>query len=171
MIHEGSPHDSKIFTEILEELRRRRLLRRGDTLIMDKGYYSYQNNQLGVSKFKIVPLIFPKSNFKLKKVLDTLSYPLHVYRNSKLDKKIKKFFSDLMEDFKDKISSWHRFKKIRSVIEDMFKIAKKSLSLNKIHRYTQKSVAKHASLNVLLLGTIITLGYSSKKQLQSLAES
>lgn len=171
LIHEGSPHDSKIFTEILEELRRRRLLRRGDTVIMDKGYYSYQNYQISVSKYQIVPLIFPKNNFKLKKALDTLSYPLQVYRHSKLNMKIKRFFSDLLNDFKDKISSWQRFKKIRSIIEDMFKLAKKSLSLEKIHRYTQKSVTKHASLNVLLLGTIITLGYNSKKQLQTLAES
>lgn len=53
----------------------------------------------------------------------------------------------------------------------MFKLAKKSLDLEKIHRYTQKSVAKHVFLNVLLLGTIISLGYNSKKQLQSLGES
>ncbi len=38
LIHEGSPHDSKIYIEILEELRRRRIMRRGDTIIMDKGY-------------------------------------------------------------------------------------------------------------------------------------
>jgi hypothetical protein len=48
----------------------------------------------------------------------------------------------------------------------MFKLAKKSLDLGKIHGYTRKSVTKHVSLNVLLLGTIITLGYTSKTALK-----
>ena len=59
----------KIYTEILEELRRRRVMRRGDTIIMDKGYYSYINYQLGVSKYNIVPINFSnnlKKNFKQK---------------------------------------------------------------------------------------------------------
>jgi hypothetical protein len=69
------------------------------------------------------------------------------------------------------MEKWQDFKYIRSIIEDMFKLAKKSLDLHKIHRYTTKSVTKHASLNVLLIGTIITLGYNSKTQLQTLAET
>ncbi|MBM4240231.1 MAG: transposase [Euryarchaeota archaeon] len=48
LIHEGSPHDSRIYEEILEELHRRRIMRKGDTIITDKGYYSYQNYQLSV---------------------------------------------------------------------------------------------------------------------------
>ena len=171
LIHEGSPHDSKIYSEILEELKRRRLIRRGDTIIMDKGYYSYQNYLLGVSRYQIVPLIFPKSNFKLKKALSKLSYPINCFRNSKLKKKTKKFFTELKKEFIHKISEWQRYKYIRSIIEDMFKLAKKSLDLTKIHRYTTKSVTKHVSLNVLLLGTIISLGYNSKTQLQTLAET
>jgi hypothetical protein len=66
---------------------------------------------------------------------------------------------------------WQDFKYIRSIIEDMFKLAKKSLDLHKIHRYTTKSITKHVSLNVLLIGTIITLGYNSKTHLQTLAEN
>ncbi len=66
---------------------------------------------------------------------------------------------------------WQDFKYIRSIIEDMFKLAKKSLDLEKIHRYTRKSITKHVSLNVLLLGTITTLGHTSKTALQTLAES
>lgn len=63
------------------------------------------------------------------------------------------------------MEKWQYFKHIRSIIEDMFKLAKKSLDLEKIHRYTKKSVTKHVSLNVLLLGTIIALGYNSKTDL------
>jgi hypothetical protein len=171
LIHEGSPHDSKIYIEILEELRRRRIMRRGDTIIMDKGYYSYNNYQLGILRYYIVPLIFPKSNFKLKRALNSLSYPLQIFNNSKLENKIKKFFQGLKKEFKSKMDRWQDFKYIRSIIEDMFKLAKKSLDLHKIHRYTTKSITKHVSLNVLLIGTIITLGYNSKTHLQTLAEN
>lgn len=171
LIHEGSPHDSKIFNETLEELRRRRLLRRGDTIIMDKGYYSYPNYQIAVSRYQIVPLIFPKSDFKLKRALDSLSYPIKSFRNSKLEENTKRFFIGLKKEFKSKMEKWQSFKHIRSIIEDMFKLAKKSLDLDKIHRYTTKSVTKHISLNVLLLGTLLALGYNTKKQLQTLAEN
>lgn len=171
LIHEGSPHDSKIYIEILEELRRRHIMHRGDTIIIDKGYYSYQNYQLGVSRYKIVPLIFAKSNFKLKRTLNSLSYPLESFNNFKIVQETKKFFQQLKKEFKAKMEKWQDFKYIRSIIEDMFKLTKKSLDLHKIHRYTTKSITKHVSLNVLLIGTIITLGYKSKTQLQPLAEN
>jgi len=67
-------------------------MHRGNTIIRDKGYYSYKNYQLGVSKYQIVPLIFPKSNFKLKQTLTSLSYPLESFQNSKLEKETKKLF-------------------------------------------------------------------------------
>ncbi len=153
---------------VLEELRRRRIMHRGDTIIMDKGYYSYKNYQLGVSRYKIVPLIFPKSNFKLKRGLNSLSYPLQIFHNSKIEKESKNFFQQLKKEFK---TTMEKFQYIRSIIEDMFKLAKKSLDLHKIHRYTTKSITKHFSLNVLLIGTLITLGYNSKTQLQTLTEN
>jgi len=145
-------------------------MQKGDTIITDKGYYSYKNYQLSVSRYQIIPLIFPKSDFKLEKALNLLSYPITSYRNSKLGKRTKSLFQNLKKEFKSKMEKWTCFKAIRSIIEDMFKLAKKSLSLDKIHRYTQKSVAKFISLNVLLLGTIISLGNTSKEQLQHLAE-
>src|SRR5690606_32059174 len=57
IIHAGAPHDSKIFHEIMENLKNRRIIRKGDILIFDKGYYSYDNYQIGISNYKIVPLI------------------------------------------------------------------------------------------------------------------
>lgn len=61
LIHSGAPHDSKIFDSILEELQKRRIIRKNDTIIFDKGYYSYQNYQIGINKYKIVPSFFPKT--------------------------------------------------------------------------------------------------------------
>jgi len=57
----------KLYPVILEELKRRGIMRNGDTVIFDKGYYSYKNYLIGVSRFKIVPLIFiPKERFQDK---------------------------------------------------------------------------------------------------------
>ncbi len=64
LIYSGAPHDSKIFTEIMENLRKRKIIRKGDVIMFDKGYYSYTNYQIGISNYKIVPLIFPKGEFQ-----------------------------------------------------------------------------------------------------------
>ncbi len=83
LIHSGAPHDSKIFREVMENLRKRRIIRKKDIIIFDKGYYSYRNYQIGISKYQIVPLIFPKDNFKIKKLDDKLTYPLQVFKDKK----------------------------------------------------------------------------------------
>ena len=67
----------------MENLQKRRIMRKGDTIIFDKGYYSYKNYQLGISKYKIVPFIFPKDNFNKTKLNDQLSYPLQVFKKTK----------------------------------------------------------------------------------------
>ena len=41
--HSGAPNDAKLFDEIMENLQKRRIIQKGDTLIFDKGYYSYKN--------------------------------------------------------------------------------------------------------------------------------
>ncbi len=64
LIHSGAPGDAKLFDEIMENLQKRRIIEKGDTLIFDKEYYSYENYQIGISKYKIVPFIFPRDNFK-----------------------------------------------------------------------------------------------------------
>lgn len=68
------------------------------------------------------------------------------------------------------LSNWKNFKSIRSLIEDIFKIGK-SLGLKDLHRYTMKSVGKFAAINVLLIGTVVSMGLRKKKVLQRLAES
>jgi hypothetical protein len=64
LLQQGSPSDAKIYEKILEELKRRRIARNGDKIIFDRGYYSYKNYVLGISKFKIIPVIFPRKNLK-----------------------------------------------------------------------------------------------------------
>jgi hypothetical protein len=62
----ANKHEARIFKEVMDELKRRRILRLKDVILMDKGFYAYRNYLLGVNEYKIIPLIFPRSNFKLK---------------------------------------------------------------------------------------------------------
>jgi transposase len=169
LIHQGSPNDAKIYEEILEELKRRRIARNGDTVVFDRGYYGYKNYSIGISRFKIVPLIFPKKNFKMNKLTGIISYPLSIFGKSDLEKN-KRFFNQLMESLRIKLKNWEEYKPIRSIIEDMFKLAKNAFSLKKLHRYTERSVKKFVCLDVLLIGIVVSLGIDSKEDLQRLAE-
>ncbi len=53
LIHEGSP--------IMKELKCRRIAQKGDVIIADKNYLSRKNYVMAISRFKIVPLIFPRN--------------------------------------------------------------------------------------------------------------
>jgi transposase len=79
LIHEGSLNDAKIFSEIIEELKRRRIIRKGDSLYFDKGYFSKQNYQIAVNTYKISPLIFSRGKNVINKVIDYISYPLECF--------------------------------------------------------------------------------------------
>jgi len=170
LIHSGAPHDTKIFSEIMENLRKRRIIRKKDTIIFDRGYYKYENYQIGISKYKIVPLIFPKEKFKLQKLKDKLTYPLRVFKNKKTENQAKKLYETLTKTLLQKIENWKRYKPIRGKIEDFFKLCESGLGLKKIHKYTPKS-AETTIFIVFLAGLITTLGYNSKTALQKLSET
>ena len=83
LIHSGAPNDAKLFDEIMENLQKRWIIPKRDILILNKEYYSYKNYQIGINKYKIVPFIFPKNNFKRTKLNDQLSYPLQIFNKTK----------------------------------------------------------------------------------------
>ena len=171
LIHSGAPNDSKIFDEIMENLQKRRIIRKGDIIIFDKGYYSYKNYQLGISKYKIVPFIFPKDNFNKTKLNDQLSYPLQVFKKTKKVLAQKQFYNNLKIELFKKLDDWKKFKPIRGKIEDFFKLLKQGLNMKEIHKYTPKSVAKTVYLNVFLGALIISQGFYSKTAIQQLSEN
>jgi len=171
IIHSGAPHDSKIFNEIMENLKKRRIIRKNDIIIFDRGYYSYNNYQIGISKYKIVPLIFPKENFKIQKLNDKLTYPLQVFKDKKKEKQAKKLYNTLKMKLFKKISKWKHYKPIRGKIEDFFKLCKSGLSLKKLHKYTPESAKRTTILTVFLAGLITTTGYNTKTALQKLSET
>jgi hypothetical protein len=128
----------------MENLKKRRIIRKNDTIIFDRGYYSYKNYQIGISKYKIVPLIFPKENFKIQKLNDKLTYPLQVFNNKKTEKQAKKLYNTLKTELLKKIAKWKKYKPIRGKIEDFFKLCKSGLSLKKLHKiHTRISQKNH----------------------------
>ena len=168
LLHPANRHEAKIFQEVMEELKRRKIIRRGDVIVMDKGFYAYKNYLMGMNEYRVVPLIFPRSNFNMYKLDGMLSYPLSVFDSKSLEKE-KRRFSVLKSKLLSLLQKWGEFKAVRSVIEDVFKLAK-SFGLRSLHRYTRRSVYKFAALNVLLIGLVAALGFREKKVLQRLAE-
>ena len=161
MLHQGSPGDAKIYEEILEELKRRKIARDGDTIIFDKGYSACKNYAMGISRFKVIPVIFPRKDFKMEKLMGTLSYFLSIFNRSN---------PELVKSLKAKLENWKKYKPIRGMIEDIFKLAKNAFSLKNLHRYTKRSVKKFVCLHVLLVGIVVSLGINSKEELQKIAE-
>lgn len=168
LLHSANRHEAKIFQEVFDELKRRRIARRGDTVIMDKGFYAYRNYLIGINEYRIVPLIFPRNNFDVERLDGLLSYPLSIFDSKNLYEERRRFKA-LKSRLMNLLQRWHEFKVVRSAIEDVFKLAK-SFGLRKLHRYTRRSVLKFAALNVLLVGIVVALGFREKRVLQRLAE-
>lgn len=171
LLYPGSPNDSTLFDHIVNELMRRRVLRKGDMLVLDKGFYAYYHYADGLVKYGILPLIFPRKNFKLGKVLNGVIPTLEFYldKPNRIQEKLL-FLKKLVCEFKETIANWESFKYVRSFIEDVFKIEKNALSLDKLHKYTSRSVKKTCSLAVLLIGILASMGFKEKGSLQKLAE-
>ena len=130
--------------------------------------YAYRNYLIGINEYRIVPLIFPRSNFDLERLDGLLSYPLSIFDSKSLDEE-KRRFRVLKSKLLSLLQRWREFKAVRSVIEDVFKLDK-SFGLRRLHRYTRRSMYKYAVLNVLLIGLVAALGFREKKMLQRLAE-
>ncbi len=168
-LHRGSPNDAKLFLEILEELRRRRILRNGDTIVTDKGYCSYENYKMAFTVYKVIPLILPRKNMSITRIL-SVSYPLDVFSQNSSTEKEKQFFINLHKKFKKKLSEWEDFRLLRGEIEDVFKLVKSGFFEKKIHRYTRKSCYRFVILGVLLAGIILNKRLCPKELLQPLSE-
>jgi hypothetical protein len=168
IVNEANVSEYTVYPQILEELKRRRKIRAGDILYFDKGYYSYDNYVIGIAKYKIVPVIFPKINCDFNKLFDMLSYPLNIFDSKRNTEDEKKIFKRLVAKFKSLIENWGELRIIRSLIEDAFKLAKKTCNMENLHRYTMRSVKKYCSLAVFLTGTIIAFSVNDKKVIQRL---
>lgn len=170
LINEANVSEPKIYPEMLKELKRKRIIRSGDIIYADKGYYSYENYVISVREFRVVPIIFPRKNCNFKKLFNMLRYPLKIFDSKRDTKKEIGLYKGIIEKFKELISKWSELRSVRSVIEDIFKLAKKSYSMEDLHRYTRISVLKYCSLAVLLVGETVNYGINQRKELQAFSE-
>ena len=113
----------------MEELRRRKISRLRDVIILDRGFYAYRNYLVGINEYGIVPLIFPRSNFRMERLDGLLSYPLSFFSKNLMRER--KLFRDSKAKLINLLKNWRSFKWTRSIIEDVFKLAK-SFSLRKL---------------------------------------
>ena len=170
LINEANVSEPKIYPEIIKELKRRRIMKAGDIIYADRGYYSYENYVISIRDFKIVPLIFPRKNCNFKKLFNMLRYPLKIFDLRRNTEKEIKFYKEITAKFKELISKWKEFRSVRSIIEDVFKLAKKAYSMENLHRYTRSSVQKYCSLAVLLVGRTLNYGITERKELQAFSQ-
>ncbi len=153
-IHENSPHDSKLLVAFIEKLFRSRIIRSRDIIVCDKGFTSKKNYRILINRFYVIPIIYPKKNTNINKIINNLTPPLDIvfYNKYKL-----KLWLEIVNDFKKLIAKWENFKLIRSRIEDLFNITKNSLGLKQIHQYTKLSVEKKVARIIFLSQKLIYL--------------
>ena len=169
LIHAGAPHDSVIYEEVLNELKRRRLFGKRTQLYFDRGYYSIENYKIGINRYKIVPVIAPKYENTIQQIKDKLAYPLEIFKNKNVTP-IKREYQILKTILIQQVENWDNLKPVRGLIEDFFKVAKDAFGLGKFHKYTTKSVSKSIYLCILLTTLCIQQGFMTKTKMQQLAE-
>jgi len=116
-VYPANVHESKMYPLILEMLKRRGLIRFGDAIIMDRGFYSYKNYLIGI-RYGVVPLIIPRKKFRFEKLKGLLSYPLFIFSSKNVEKE-KKRYRKLVKKLFDGLKQ--NLKKLRSIIEDVIR--------------------------------------------------
>ena len=102
----------------------------------DLSDYGYKNYQIGINKYRIVPIIFPKESYKEEKLKGQMSYPMEVFSKNKNTEDLKKDIDSIASILYQKLRNWKDLKPIRGIIEDFFKVAKDAFGLGEFHSYT-----------------------------------
>jgi len=153
-IFNNSPNDSKLLIPFIDKLYRSGIIKSEDLIICDKGFTSKKNYQTIINRFNIVPIIYPRKNTNLDKIINTLNPPLDVFFAKKYNLSI---WKRVTTNFRKLIYNWETFKIIRSNIEDFFNIAKNFLGMNRNHQYTKVSIEKRVARIIFLTQTLIRL--------------
>jgi len=159
-VYPANIHESHIYPLILEMLKRRKLIRFRDVIIMDRGFYAYKNCLIGI-RYGIIPLIIPKKNFRFNRLEGLLSYPLFIF-NSKNVEKEKKRYRRLVKKLVEGLKT--NLKKLRAIIEDVIKLGKEAYGMRDFHCYDYEPVKKRCSFSVLLTGMTFEFGLVSGKR-------
>ena len=164
-VYPANVHESRIYPLILELLKRRKLIRFGDAIIIE-GFYAYKNYLIGI-RYGVVPLIIPKKNFRFNRLEGLISYPLFIF-NSKNVEKEKKRYRKLVRKLFEGLKL--NLKSLRAIVEDVIKLGKEAYGMRDLHCYDYEPVKKRCSLSVLLTGITFKLGFREKKVIQRLSE-
>ena len=141
-VYPANVHERGIYPLILEMLKRKKLIRFGDAIIMDRGFYAYKNYLIGI-RYGIIPLIIPKKNFRFERLRGLISYPLSIF-NSKNVEKEKKRYKKLVKRLFEGLRL--NLKSLRSIIEDVIKLGKEAYGMKDLHCYDYDPVKKKCSL-------------------------
>jgi hypothetical protein len=150
---------------MMNELKRRRILKQGQLILCDKGFYSLENYVIGINKYKIVPFIFPKRKPSILTLMDRIQHPLDYFSDVDYLNPIYTYLKDKLFNL---LPKWEDFKRNRWKIEKVFEFIKDQLKSKSIHAYTKRSVSKHMFLNVLLMGLIVSRGYGTIERITKL---
>ncbi|VVB72440.1 Transposase DDE domain protein [uncultured archaeon] len=153
-IFKDSPNDSKLLIPFIEKLFRARIIKSEDVIVCDKGFTSKANYQIIINRFNVVPIIYPRKNTNLDKIIRDLNPPLELFFVKKYKMAI---WKRTVAAFKKLIYKWEDFKTIRSNIEDFFNIAKNFLGMNRNHQYTKVSIEKRVARIIFLTQKLIHL--------------
>ncbi|MDR3062631.1 MAG: transposase [Methanobrevibacter sp.] len=135
LIHPGSPHDTKIFDDMLVELKKRRILKKGQVILADRGFQSLKNYLIGINKYKVVPLLFPKKKPSLITLIERIQNPIEYFTEEEYKNPI---YNYLKEKLFILLTKWEDYRRRRGKIEEFFKFLKIQLKLKQIHAYTKK---------------------------------
>ncbi|MBO8180428.1 MAG: transposase [Archaeoglobus sp.] len=168
LIFPANTSDCQIYEDVLEDLKRRSFLKPKTIVMADKGFCSYYNYNVALKKYRVVSVIWLKENMSMSKLLSMISTPLTYFLENKIKDII--YFKKLVKILVSYLKRGDELKSKRSDVEDLFKLGKRGLFMDKIHRFTRRSVAKFVYANVLLIAILTRLGFREKRALQRLAE-
>ena len=69
----------KYFLKCLMNLKQR-IISKKDLIMADKGYVSYDNYEIGIIDYHIIPFKFPRENMEFSKILSCFDYQLEVFK-------------------------------------------------------------------------------------------
>jgi hypothetical protein len=163
-IFQNGPNDAKILLSFVDELYKSRRIKSGDIIICDRGFPSKKNYRALINQYLLIPVIYPRKNTNIEKIVNDLTPPLNVFAHKyKLD-----IWISIRKDFKKLMNHWGHFRFIRYRIEIFFNIAKNSLHLKTNHQYTQSSIEKKVARVIFLAETVISMFYSPEIDLRKI---
>ncbi|AGK61377.1 hypothetical protein Asulf_01386 [Archaeoglobus sulfaticallidus PM70-1] len=165
-VYPANVHESRIYPLILEMLKRKKLIRFGDAIIMDRGFYGYKNYLIGI-RYGIIPLILPRVNFRYRRLEGLISYPLFIFNSKNIEKEKRRYRKLVKKLFKGLKMN---LKTLRAIVEDVIKLGKEAYSLKRLHCYDYEPVIKRACFSVLLTGMTVGMGFRKKRVIQKLSE-